>query len=172
MAKLKTFEQYISEMDRAEEIEKEITDLGTPDDKDIEEVEDEAEEVQANESEDYEDDDEDDEDDEDEDEDDEDEDEEMTNVSEMLETCYSKVKEEAKVWESDAHDDHTIETYMIENAALVASLSANTLKEMKEESASEAYEACLNQMVEAYTKKINEMKESSHMPGADEEDAE
>ena len=96
----------------------------------------------------------------------------MTHVSEMLETCYSKVKEEAKVWESDAHDDHTIETYMIENAALVASLSANTLKEMKEESASEAYEACLNQMVEAYTKKINEMKESSHMPGADEEDVE
>lgn len=154
MARLKTFGQYISEMDRAEEIEKEINDMGTPDVKDVEEVEDDAEEVQANESKDYDDDDE------------------MTPVSEMLETCYAKVKEEAKVWESDAHDDHTIETYMIENAALVASLSANTLKEMKEESASEAYEACLNQMVEAYTKKINEMKESSHMPGADEEDIE
>jgi hypothetical protein len=157
MAKVKTLEQYISEMSRAEEIEKEINDMGTPVGKDVEDVEDEADEVQANESEEYNTD---------------DESGDIISVSEMLETCYSKVKEEAKVWESDAHDDHTIETYMIENAALVASLAANTLKEMKEDSESEAHEACLNQMIEAYTKKINEMKESSKVPSAEEEDIE
>jgi len=155
MAKLKSFEQYISEMDRTEEIEKEIEELGTPDNKGTEEVEDEAEEVQANESEEIESD-----------------EEETVPVSEMLESCYSKVKEEAKVWESDAHDDHTIETYMVENAALVASLAANTLSEMKEDMSGEAYEACLNQMVEAYTKKCNEYKESYGTPDAGVEDIE
>ena len=168
MAKLKTFDQYISEMDRSEEIEQDIIDMGEPKEKNIDDVEDDSEEVQANESQDiYEDDHEDD--DEDDEDDDEDDDEEIL-VSELLESCYSKVKEEAKLWESDAHDGHTIETYMVENAALVASLSANTLREMKKESSSEAYEACLNQMTEAYTKKINEMKESSNTPNS--EDAE
>ena len=151
MAKLKSFEQYISEMDRSEEIEKHTMDMGEPEGKDIEEVEDDAEEVQANESE-------------------ESSEEETVPVSEMLENCYANVKEEASVWESDAHDDHTIETYMIENAALVATLAASTLKEMKNESSNEAYEACLNQMVEAYTKKMSEMKESSNNPGAELED--
>lgn len=233
MAKLKSFEQYVAEMDRSEEIEDNIVQAGEPEGKDVEEVEDEAEEVQANEAtvvmdamdpkskilakllkkhkvtmevidhdgpsgypeveltgarkdleavlasgdgwddadlaeyieesnktftvkvkalneEETE--------------------EESIPVSEMLENCYANVKEEAGVWESDAHDDHTIETYMIENAALVASLAANTLKEMKNESSSEAYEACLNQMVESYTKKMSEMKESSNTPGAELED--
>lgn len=152
MAKLKSFEQYVSEMDRAEEIEQDIEDLGEPKEKDVEEVEDEAEETQANESEELE---------------DEDEKEEAAQpVSEMLESCYAQVKEEAKVWESDAHDDHTVERYMVENAALVASLSATALSEMKEDMAGEAYEACLNEMVEAYTKKCNEYKESYGTPDA------
>ena len=238
MAKLKTFTQYVAEMDRSEEIEDDIVKAGEPEGKDVEEVEDEAEEVQANEAtvvvdatdpkskilkkllkkhnvklevinkvgpgggfpeveltgskedlqavlhskdgwytddldgyieesngtftvkvkalneEDHE----------------EAKEEESIPVSEMLENCYANVKEEAGVWESDAHDDHTIETYMVENAALVASLAANTLKEMKNESSSEAYEACLNQMVESYTKKMSEMKESSNAPGAELED--
>lgn len=156
MAKLKSFEQYISEMDRAEEIEKEIEDLGEPEEKDVEEVEDEAEETQANESEELE----------DNDVEDKDEEDEAQPVSEMLESCYSQVKEEAKVWESDAHDDHTTEKYMVENAALVASLSATALSEMKEDMAGEAYEACLNEMCEAYTKKCNEYKESYGTPDA------
>lgn len=151
MAKLKSFEQYVSEMDRSEEIEDTVVKTGEPEERDIEEVEDDAEEVQANESE-------------------ESSEEETVPVSEMLENCYANVKEEASVWESDAHDDHTIETYMIENAALVATLAASTLKEMKNESSNEAYEACLNQMVEAYTKKMSEMKESSNNPGAELED--
>lgn len=161
MAKLKSFEQYVSEMDRSEEIEKDTVDMGVPDNKDIEEVEDDAEEVQANESEEM-------------DLDGEDADSEENNVpvSEMLESCYSKVKEEAKVWESDAYDDHTVETYMIENAALVASLAANALSEMKEDMSGEAYDACLNQMVEAYTKKCNEYKESYGTPDAEAEDIE
>lgn len=148
MAKLKSFEQYVLEMDRSEEIEKEIEDLGEPEEKDVEEVEDEAEETQANESEELE------------------EEEEAQPVSEMLESCYAQVKEEAKVWESDAHDDHTTEKYMVENAALVASLSATALSEMKEDMAGEAYEACLNEMCEAYTKKCNEYKESYGTPDA------
>ena len=80
-------------------------------------------------------------------------------VSEMLEKCYEMVKNEAKVWEEDAHDEHTVESYMKENAALVASMSARSLKEMKDESSLEAYEAACNEMIEAYTNKINEMKE-------------
>lgn len=151
MAKLKSFEQYISEMDRSEEIEKDIEELGTPEEKDVEEVEDESDDVQANESEEL---------------DNGDADESAQPVSEMLESCYAQVKEEAKVWESDAHDDHTVEKYMVENAALVASLAATALSEMKEDMAGEAYEACLNEMVEAYTKKCNEYKESYGTPDA------
>jgi hypothetical protein len=237
MAKLKTFTQYVAEMDRSEEIEDDIVKAGEPEGKDIEELEDEAEEVQANEAtvvldatdpksktlakllkkhkvsmevvdqdgpsgfpeveltgarkdleavlasedgwddaglndyieesnetftvkvkalneEDHE----------------EAKEEKSIPVSEMLENCYANVQEEAGVWESDAHDDHTIETYMVENAALVATLAANALKEMKNESANEAYEAAINQMVESYTKKMSEMKESSNAPGAELED--
>lgn len=47
MARLKTFEQFVSEMDRAEEIEKDIVDQGTPDAKGPEETEAEADKVQA-----------------------------------------------------------------------------------------------------------------------------
>lgn len=81
-------------------------------------------------------------------------------VAEMLKEAYESCKNEAKMYEDDAHDDHTVESYMKENAALVAALAANALKEMKEEFSVEAYEATCNEMIEAYTKKINEMKES------------
>lgn len=164
MAKLKTFEQYVAEMDRSEEIEDTVVKTGEPEEKDIEEVEDEAEEVQANEATVTEDEHA------TEEEAEEEAEEEVIPVSEMLENCYAHVKEEAAVWESDAHDEHTVETYMVENAALVATLAASSLKEMKNESSNEAYEATLNQMVEAYTKKCNEMKESSSQPGAELED--
>ena len=85
----------------------------------------------------------------------------------MLKEVYEMVKNEAKVWEEDAHDEHTVESYMKENAALVAALSANTLKEMKEEFSVEAYEAACNEMIEAYTKKINEMKEADSVSDAE-----
>jgi hypothetical protein len=80
-------------------------------------------------------------------------------VSQLLETCYDKVVKEAAEWESDAHDEHTVQTYMAENAGLVASLAARSLAEMKSDMKTEAYEACLNKMSESYSKKINEMKE-------------
>ena len=155
MASIKKFEDFVSEMDRAEEIETNIVSKGTPEVKSEEETEEEAEEVQgideageaklgddadnlgtddsAKEI--------------------------VKPVSEMLKECYEAIVAEAKVWEEDAHDEHTVETYMAENASLVAGLAANTLKEMKADMETEAYEACLNKMSESFSKKINEIKE-------------
>jgi hypothetical protein len=153
----KSFDQFVSEMDRSEEVEKEIVDLGTPDKKDIEETEAEADKVQTNEAEEKPEGEE-----AKEEETKEEKIEEM--VSEMLEKCYEKVVKEAKAWETDAHDDHTIESYMCENAALIAGLSAKAIKECKEEFGVEAYEAALNMVKEAFSKKIEEIKlaESGH----------
>lgn len=218
MAKLKSFEQFVSEMDRADEIEKDIAEVGTPEEKDVEEVkadaeevqEEESEEVEAEDTEESEDEEESDEeesedeeesDDEDEDEsDDEDEESEEEaieeseeveedraeeiakdmaekgepkSLAEMLTELYeSSCKNEAKAYEEDAHDEHTIESYMKENAALVAGLMAKSLKEMKEDYAVEAYEAACNEMVESYTKKMNEMKEMDSAVGSEEEASE
>jgi hypothetical protein len=86
-------------------------------------------------------------------------------VSDMLSEVYEACKNEAKAWESDAHDEHTVETYMKENAALVGGLAAKCLKEMKEDYSVEAYEAACNEMIEAYSKKVNEMKESDSAVG-------
>ncbi len=151
MASIKRFEEFVSEMDRAEEIETDIVDKGTPEVKSEEETEEEAEKVQgvteageANIGDDAE-----------------KIKEETKPVSEMLKDCYEAVIAEAKAWEEDAHDEHTIETYMAENASLVAGMATNCIKEMKKDMASEAYEACLNKMSEAFTKKINESKEAT-----------
>ena len=86
-------------------------------------------------------------------------------VSDMLKEVYESCKNEAKAWEDDAHDEHTVETYMKENAALVGALAAQSLKEMKEDYSVEAYEAACNEMIEAYSKKVNEMKESDSAVG-------
>jgi hypothetical protein len=148
MASIKKFEDFVSEMDRAEEIEDVVSTEGTPEVKTAEETEEEAEKVQgvdeggeanlgtddsAKEV--------------------------VKPVSEMLKECYEAIIAEAKVWEEDAHDEHTVETYMAENASLVAGLAATTLKEMKADMETEAYEACLNKMSESFSKKINEIKE-------------
>ena len=93
--------------------------------------------------------------------------EEAKQVSEMLQEVYEACKNEAKVYEDDAHDDHTVESYMIENAALIAALAAKSLTEMKEEYSTEAYEAVCNGMIESYTKKMNEMKETESAEDAD-----
>ena len=45
--RIKKFEDFVSEMDRADEIEAEVTAKGTPDVKSEEETEEEAEEVQG-----------------------------------------------------------------------------------------------------------------------------
>jgi hypothetical protein len=155
MANIKSFETFVNEMDRAEEIETKLNKVGEPDEKDVEETEEEAEEVQEAED--------------------------VTPIGikepdankqklpvyAMLEKCYEEVIDEAKVWESDAHDDHTIETYMAENSALVAKMAVNSLTEMKGDMQTEAFEACLNKMSEAYTKKINECKETKEAVDAE-----
>lgn len=147
MASIKSFKNFISEMDRTEEIETKLKKTAEPEDKDFSEIEDDAENVQETQDK-------------------------VTPiqgkgdginptipVAEMLEKCYEMVMEEAKAWDEDAHDDHTVETYMIENAALVAKMGVSALSEMKADMKTEAYEACLNKMAEAYSKKINEFKE-------------
>ena len=162
--KFKSFEQFVSEMDRSEEIEKDIKDTGTPVPMDIEDTEAEADEVQTNESE----------------EGDAPEPGKMDGeevkklVSEMLESCYQDVVKEAMEWENDAHDDHTAESYMAENAALVAGLAGKALKECKEAYGMEAYEAALNTIKESFSNKIDSIKlqESGHDPEEGEEEPE
>ena len=232
MAKLKTFEQFVTEMDRAEEIEKEIVDLGTPEEESAEDAdkvqspeqeaneandvtgteadelkndlndktpevidadgkkyakaedraEDDSAEVnadlkdqaegedigkevsEAEEKEEVE------ESSEEEDAEKKSKDEPKRPVSEILKECYGMMKEEAAAWENDEHDEHTIETYMTENAALIGGFAANTLKEMKEDYALEAYEAACNQIKEAFCKKVDECKESNMTPGEREQE--
>tara|TARA_R110000782_G_scaffold1387_3_gene5384 strand:- start:62801 stop:63322 length:522 start_codon:yes stop_codon:yes gene_type:complete len=163
MSKLKSFDQFLSERDRADDIQQDVIDMSTPDTKGAEETEKEAEDVQGNgnaeeakpieESEEAEEEAE-------VEESEEEAEEEAKQVSEMLQEVYEACKNEAKVYEDDAHDDHTVESYMIENAALIAALAAKSLTEMKEEYSTEAFEAACNGMIESYTKKMNEMKET------------
>ena len=230
MAKLKSFEEYVAGNDSAEEIEKDMMDMGEPkaagdgeevqspeQEKGAEEVEDAVEGEEAgeevedmdepssegeqdmkiggevvdtepkdlsaeiedqmedaefieveehldldlNEDEDSDDEDED-SDDEDEDSDDEEAEEVETakDVAEMLKEVYETCKSEAKAWEEDMHDEHTIESYLKENAALVATLAMSALKEMKEDISLEAYEAACESLKESYSKKMDEMKEA------------
>ena len=141
----------VAESDRAEEIEDEINDLGDVEDLE-DEVEDSEEEVEV-----------------DEEVDEEEEDaaevvEKM--VSEMLSEIYGEsCKNEAMSYDSDDYEDHTIESYMKENAALVAALSAESMREAYTESTEEnmkleTFEAVCESMKESYCKKIDEMKES------------
>lgn len=85
-------------------------------------------------------------------------------VEEMLTEAHSKVKEAACAYENDEYQDHTLEMYMKENAALVAALAANAMEEgyaevKDEELTKEMYEALCNEMKESYGKKIEELKE-------------
>ena len=103
---------------------------------------------------------------------DEDDEEETEKVEEILETCsdhlsksYEMAIKEAIQYDGDDYPDHTLESYMKENASLVASLSAQSCEdcysEIKDEDLTkEMYEAILNEMKESYVKKIEEMKES------------
>ena len=202
MAKLKSFEEYVADIDTAEEIENTEVEMGEPmeaegeeevvtdeqgednvevkDNVEGEEAGEEAEELEADtkevsseedkgivdsaddevpseeeamtESEDS--------DDEDEDDSDDGDSVEVVAVAEMLKEAYKACKNEAKVWEEDMHDEHTIESYLKENAALVAMMAVNTLKEMKEDMTLEMYEATCNELKESYAKKIDEMKEA------------
>lgn len=85
-------------------------------------------------------------------------------ATDLLKECYETIKEEAAQWESDAHDEHTIESYMCEVASLIGNYSANTLKSLKEDYALEAYESACNSMKEAFCKKVDEAKEANMAP--------
>ena len=234
MAKLKTFEEYIETLDRAEEIENDIVDMGEPEEQgtgdevitaeqpnaeepaesddegagvDAEEMEADTEEVyseddkkvvdpadqempedegeegskEVTESEDEEedkvetqiadiedeeaegeesDDDDEESDEESDDDDEESEEEAQATVEEMVKELYERVKSEAKVWEEDMHDTHTVESYLKENAALMAMMAANAMKESRENITQEQYEAGCNGLKESYSKKIDEMLEA------------
>ena len=142
-----------------------VKDVNAEDEKNAEEFVEETEDVEDEESdEDESDDDESDESDEDDEDDD--------KLEEVLETCsdhlsksYEMAIKEAVDYEGDDYPDHTLESYMKENAALVATLAATAMEEgysevKDEDLTQEMYEAMLNEMKESYTKKIEEMKEA------------
>ena len=86
-------------------------------------------------------------------------------VEEMLTEAHHKIKEAACEYEKDAYQDHTLEMYMKENAALVATLAAKAMEEgydeVKEtEMTQEMFEAICNEMKESYGKKMDELKET------------
>ena len=85
-------------------------------------------------------------------------------VADQLKECYNGAIKEACDYDKDEYPDHTLESYLKENAALIAVMSANTLEqahaELKDEALTkEIYEACLNDMKESYNKKMDELKE-------------
>ena len=86
-------------------------------------------------------------------------------VEEMLTEAHHKVKEAACAYEKDEYQDHTLEMYMKENAALIATLAATAMEEgysevRETELTQEMYEAMLNEIKDAYAKKIDELKET------------
>jgi len=104
----------------------------------------------------------------DDDDDDDDEDEESEEVkpaSEMLKEVYESACNEAKAYESDEYQEHTVESYMKEmatlNAGMMAEMYESACEGVKEgEMTVEMYEAACNEMKEAYAKKMDEMMEA------------
>ena len=172
--KILSFEEYSSQVKGPQVEETEMEDVAAAD---VEETEDETEEeereeevVLAEEPEEESDDDDDDDDDDDEESEESEELEESEDmeepktVSEMMAEAYEAACSEAQAYESDDYEDHTVEGYMKENAALAASLAAKAMEEAYEavkdgEMTVEMYEANCNSMKEAYAKKIDELKE-------------
>ena len=88
----------------------------------------------------------------------------LESCSEQLKKCYEGVIKEACVYDGDDYPDHTLESYLKENAALVAALTAESMEqahaEIKDDDMTiETYEAMLNTVKESYNKKIEELKE-------------
>lgn len=139
-----------SDEDLEEDIE--IEEDGDDEDIEIEDLED-YEDVEIEEDED------------DEEEDIEIEEDEVKNVSEMLKEVYESACNEAKSYEKDDYQEHTVESYMNEmatlNASMMAEIYEKACKDVKEQEMTlEMYEAACNSMKEAYAKKMNEMVES------------
>ena len=88
----------------------------------------------------------------------------LESCSEQLKKCYEGVIKEACAYDKDDYPDHTLESYLKENAALVAALTAESMEqahaEIKDDDMTiETYEAMLNTVKESYNKKIEELKE-------------
>lgn len=85
-------------------------------------------------------------------------------VSEMMTEAYESAVKEACDYDKDDYPDHTVESYLKENATLCATLVAQSAEDANAEIhgeglTKEMYEACLNGIKEAYNKKIDELKE-------------
>ena len=85
-------------------------------------------------------------------------------VSEMMTEAYESAVKEACEYDKDDYPDHTVESYLKENATLAATLVAQSAEDANAEIhgeglTKEMYEACLNGIKEAYNKKIDELKE-------------
>ena len=144
-----SFEQYVQEADRSEEIEKDIVDLGEPED-----LEDEKEEEVPVAEEEHS-----------EEESEEESEEVVKTVSEMLKEVYEAAYNEACAYEKDDYTEHTVESYLNEVAAMNAGMMFEVYEKshgsVKESDITlEMYEAIGEGMKEAYSKKIDEMKES------------
>jgi hypothetical protein len=171
--KILSFEEYAANknLDSAEEITESCDACGedpcvceSEEVENTEEVEDTEEVENDDESDDDDDDDEEESDDDDEDDDDDKGEETLESCSEQLKKCYEYAIKEACDYDKDDYPDHTLEGYLKENAALIAALATKTLEsahaELRDDELTiETYEAVLNSMKDAYSKKIDEMKE-------------
>ena len=176
--KILSFEEYAANknLDSAEEITESCDACGedpcvceSEEVENTEEVEDTEEVENDDESDDDDDDDDDDDEEEESDDDDEDDDDDkgeetLESCSEQLKKCYEYAIKEACDYDKDDYPDHTLEGYLKENAALIAALATKTLEsahaELRDDELTiETYEAVLNSMKDAYSKKIDEMKE-------------
>jgi len=80
-------------------------------------------------------------------------------VADKLNEIYKEAAVyEAKEWAADVHDEHTEESYMKENAALLAVLTADALKESCDHT-EEQYEAAVRGIGDEFSKKLNEVIE-------------
>ena len=171
--KILSFEEYATSKNftSAEEVTETDDDkvLGISDEDSESEEHEKIEGEEEEKEEDAEDDAEDEDDDEDDDDDDKENAEEaedkVEQVSELMKKCYEYAVTEVCEYHKDDYPDHTVESYLKENAALVATLAAKALEEAHaildpEELTVEMYEAILNNMKESYNKKIDELKEA------------
>ena len=171
--KILSFEEYVREADRSEEIEKEVAAAGEVEnledkvednEEEVEVAEETEEEVAETEEEVTE------TEEETEEEVTETEEEEVNEnpaliamaASELMKEMYERACDEAKAYENDDYEEHTVESYMKENAALIAALAADKLKEAyesvhEEEMSQEQFEAACESMKESYAKKMDEM---------------
>jgi len=82
-------------------------------------------------------------------------------TSEMLKEVYESACAEAIAYEGDDNEEHTIEEYLKEmaaiNAGMMAEMYEKAYKEAKEEKMTkEVFESMCNEMKESYAKKLNE----------------